>query len=39
MTDWLPNYDAWKTTEPEDERDPYDEACARDDALLDRAGL
>lgn len=39
MTDWLPNYDYWKITEPEDQGDPYDEAVAREDALLDRADL
>jgi hypothetical protein len=33
------SYDAWLTEEPEDKGDPYDEACAREDALLDRAGL
>ena len=37
--DTLPGYDNWKTEEPEDAGDPYDEACAREDALLDRAGL
>lgn len=39
MSDPLPNYDYWKTTEPDDKGDPYDEAVAREDALLDRAGL
>ena len=38
MSDWLPNYDAWLTEEPE-HRDPFDEAQAREDAILDRAGL
>ena len=38
MGDWLPNYDAWLTEEPE-YRDPYDDAQAREDAILDRAGL
>ena len=37
MSEWLPNYDAWLTEEPE-HRDP-DEAQAREDAILDRAGL
>ena len=38
MSDWLPNYDAWLTEEPE-HRDPSEEAQAREDAILDRAGL
>ena len=39
MSDWLPNYDAWLTSEPEPSADAYDEANARVDAMLDRAGL
>jgi len=39
MGDWLPNYDAWLTTEPEPKGDSYDEATGREDAILDRAGL
>ena len=38
MGDWLPNYDAWLTEEPE-YRDPSEEAQSREDAILDRAGL
>lgn len=37
MEDWLPGYDSWKTTEPEED-DP-DDVYAREDAELDRAGL
>ena len=39
MGDWLPNYDAWLINEPEPSGDCYDEAVAREDAILDRAGL
>ncbi len=39
MSDWLPNYDAWLTGEPEPSGDAHDEAIAREDAMLDRAGL
>ena len=39
MSYWLPNYDTWLTEEPEDRGDPYDELVAREDAILDRAGL
>jgi hypothetical protein len=39
--DGLPGYDAWKTTPPEDSPypDDYDPVQAREDAILDRAGL
>ena len=38
MSDWLPNYDAWLTEEPE-YRDAYEDELAREDAILERAGL
>jgi hypothetical protein len=36
---WYLGVDVYPTEEPEDKGDPYDEACAREDAMLDRAGL